>query len=195
MIELLHLLNDRHGALFQRHLVALAAELRLGLAEVAEVASFYHHFETVPDGTSRLFGDASAPAVEVAPGVSNRAAIRVLRPAFFKKCLLNGDIGFAESFMDGDWETPDLTAVIGWFVLNHRHAPTLSGSSRAQLFALNVLRAFDRLGHLLRPNNRATARRNNDRRGHGEQSRVSPREFKQSRLDLLPDFSASMKSV
>ena len=51
LIELLHLLNDRHGALFQRHLVALAAELRLGLAEVAEVASFYHHFETVPDGT------------------------------------------------------------------------------------------------------------------------------------------------
>ena len=28
----------------------------------------------------------------------------------------------------------DLTAVVGWFVLNHRHAPTLSGSSRAQLF-------------------------------------------------------------
>ena len=52
LIELLHLLNDRHGALFQRHLVALAAELRLSLAEVAEVASFYHHFETVPDGTT-----------------------------------------------------------------------------------------------------------------------------------------------
>ena len=51
LIELLHLLNDRYGALFQRHLVALAAELKLGLAEVAEVASFYHHFETVADGT------------------------------------------------------------------------------------------------------------------------------------------------
>lgn len=114
----------------------------------------------LPDGSTRLFGDASAAAIEVASGVSNRATLRVRRPAFFKKCLLNGDIGFAESFIDGDWETPDLTAVIGWFVLNHRHAPTLSGSSRGRLFALNVLRAADRLGHLLRPNNRATARRN-----------------------------------
>jgi len=114
----------------------------------------------LPDGSTRLFGDASASAIEVAPGVVNSAVMRVRRPAFFKKCLLNGDIGFAESFIDGDWETPDLTAVVGWFVLNHRHAPTLSGSSRARLLALNVLRAFDRLGHLLRPNSRATARRN-----------------------------------
>ena len=44
-------------------------------------------------------------------------------------------------------------------MLNHEHAPTLSGS-RAQTLALNLLRFADRLGHLLRPNNRATARRN-----------------------------------
>ncbi|MES1168335.1 MAG: cyclopropane-fatty-acyl-phospholipid synthase family protein, partial [Oleiharenicola lentus] len=114
----------------------------------------------LPDGTTQIFGDPSLVAAESAPGVSNSAFLRVKRAAFFKKCLLHGDIGFAESFIDGDWETPDLTAVVGWFVLNHRHAPTLSGSSRAQLFALNVLRAFDRLGHLLRPNNRTTSRRN-----------------------------------
>ncbi|NDG41713.1 MAG: NADH-quinone oxidoreductase subunit F, partial [Betaproteobacteria bacterium] len=45
LIELLHQLNDHHGALFERHLVALAHEMKLGMAEVAEVASFYHHFE------------------------------------------------------------------------------------------------------------------------------------------------------
>ncbi len=114
----------------------------------------------LPDGSTRLFGEASATATGVAPGGLNRATIRVRRSVFFKKCLLNGDIGFAESYIDGDWETPDLTAVVGWFVLNHRHAPTLSGSSRARLLALNVLRAFDRFGHLLRPNTRANARRN-----------------------------------
>jgi cyclopropane-fatty-acyl-phospholipid synthase len=113
----------------------------------------------LPDGTSRIFGDAALVAAESAPGVSNSAAFRIKRPAFFKKCLLHGDIGFAESYIDGDWETPDLTAVVGWFVLNHEHAPTLSGS-RAQTLALNLLRFADRLGHLLRPNNRATARRN-----------------------------------
>jgi formate dehydrogenase len=50
LIELLHLLNDAHGALFERHLVALAAETGWPMAEVYEVASFYHHFEVRRDG-------------------------------------------------------------------------------------------------------------------------------------------------
>jgi len=117
------------------------------------------HLE-LPDGSSRVFGDPAHAPGTVVPGVANHAHLRVRRPAFFKKCLLHGDIGFAESFMDGDWETPDLTAVVGWFVLNHRHAPTLSGSRHARSLALNLLRAADRLGHLLRPNSRDFARRN-----------------------------------
>ncbi len=50
LIELLHVLNDAHGALFERHLVALAAEAGWSMAEVFEVASFYHHFEVRRDG-------------------------------------------------------------------------------------------------------------------------------------------------
>jgi len=49
LIERLHLLNDAVGALREGHLVALAAEMRLSMAEVSEVASFYHHFEIVRD--------------------------------------------------------------------------------------------------------------------------------------------------
>lgn len=95
-------------------------------------------------------------------GIPAAAHIHVKREAFFKKCLLAGDIGFAESFIDGDWETPNLTAVIAWFLLNVDEAPTLSGSARkrAQSLALNLLRFTNRLGHLLRPNTRSTARRN-----------------------------------
>ncbi len=114
----------------------------------------------LPGGELRQFGEADIGPAEVAPGVSNCATIHVRREAFFSKCILSGDIGFAESYLDGDWETPDLTAVIGWFVLNHEHAPTLSGSRRARSLALNLLRAANRLGHLLRPNSRRTARRN-----------------------------------
>jgi cyclopropane-fatty-acyl-phospholipid synthase len=114
----------------------------------------------IPDGASRDFGAPAVIAREVAPGVANTATIRVRRPEFFSKCLLSGDIGFAESFLDGDWETPDLTAVIGWFILNVEHAPTLSGSQRPPSLALNLLRGANRLGHLLRPNNRRIARRN-----------------------------------
>lgn len=47
LIEYLHRLNDRHLALREPHLVALAREMNLPMAEVYEVATFYHHFEVV----------------------------------------------------------------------------------------------------------------------------------------------------
>jgi formate dehydrogenase len=50
LIEHLHRLNDHFGHLPAAHLAALAQEMRLALAEVYEVATFYHHFEVVKDG-------------------------------------------------------------------------------------------------------------------------------------------------
>jgi cyclopropane-fatty-acyl-phospholipid synthase len=117
----------------------------------------------LPDGTVHEIGDHSAAlALRLPLALPATAHIRVRREAFFKKCVLSGDIGFAESYIDGDWETPHLAAVIAWFLLNVDTAPTLSGSAkkRAQSWALNLLRSTNRLGHLLRPNSRATARRN-----------------------------------
>ena len=114
----------------------------------------------LPDGSAHEFGAPGAAPQRVAPGVSNTAIIQVRQPDFFRKCVLAGDIGFAESFLDGDWDTPDLTSVIGWFLLNVEHAPTLSGSQRAQSLALNLLRLGNRLGHALRPNSRLIAREN-----------------------------------
>src|SRR6201997_4836851 len=49
LIEHLHLLQDRFGCLYARHLAALAEEMRLALVEVYEVASFYAHFDIVMD--------------------------------------------------------------------------------------------------------------------------------------------------
>jgi formate dehydrogenase beta subunit len=59
LIEHLHLLQDHFGCLFARHLVALAEEMRLALAEIYEVASFYAHFDIVMDD------EAPPPAVTV----------------------------------------------------------------------------------------------------------------------------------
>jgi cyclopropane-fatty-acyl-phospholipid synthase len=106
----------------------------------------------LPEGGAHVIGEEH-PALPP-------AQIRVRREAFFRKCFWSGDIGFAESFIDGDWETPDLTAVIGHFIRNVDQAPTLSGSRRARGAALNLLRFANRVGHLLRPNTRTTARRN-----------------------------------
>ena len=49
LIEHLHALNDSFRGLHERHLVALAHEMKLSLAEVFEVATFYHHFEVLPN--------------------------------------------------------------------------------------------------------------------------------------------------
>ncbi|GHF43407.1 NAD(P)H-dependent oxidoreductase subunit E [Seohaeicola zhoushanensis] len=49
LIEYLHLIQDAHGHLAARHLRALAEELRIGQAEVWEVASFYAHFDLVKE--------------------------------------------------------------------------------------------------------------------------------------------------
>ena len=49
LIEHLHLLQDQYKGLYRRHLVALAAEMRLSMAEVYEVATFYHHFDVIED--------------------------------------------------------------------------------------------------------------------------------------------------
>ena len=51
LIEYLHCLNDQFRCLHDRHLVALAAAMKIGMAEVYEVATFYHHFEVVDADT------------------------------------------------------------------------------------------------------------------------------------------------
>ena len=58
LIEHLHLLNDAYRGLHDRHLVALAHEMNMPMAEVYEVTTFYHHFEV-------LRGDDIAPGLTI----------------------------------------------------------------------------------------------------------------------------------
>src|SRR5258706_5888507 len=59
LIEHLHKIQDRFGCLSAPHLVALAAEMKLAMTEVYEVATFYHHFDVVKEG------EAAPPAITV----------------------------------------------------------------------------------------------------------------------------------
>ncbi len=52
LIEHLHLIQDRFGHLSAAHLAALAEHMRLAMAEVYEVATFYAHFDVVKEGES-----------------------------------------------------------------------------------------------------------------------------------------------
>ncbi len=58
LIEYLHQLNDAYRCLHDRHLVALSREMNIPMAEVYEVATFYHHFEV-------LKGEEAAPGLTV----------------------------------------------------------------------------------------------------------------------------------
>jgi len=59
LIEFLHRIQDRFSCLSAAHLVALAAEMKLAMAEVYEVATFYHHFDVIKEG------DAPPPKLTV----------------------------------------------------------------------------------------------------------------------------------
>ena len=105
---------------------------------------------TFPDGEKIRFGER---------GAALQATVNVVRPEFFRKCLLYGDVGFGEAYVDGDWETDDITKVISWFLLNADTAPTISGTRR-KTWILNLLKIANRLGHLVRDNTPAGSRRN-----------------------------------
>jgi NADH:ubiquinone oxidoreductase subunit F (NADH-binding)/NADH:ubiquinone oxidoreductase subunit E len=50
LIEHLHHINDCYRGLHERHLVALAKLMNISMADVYEVATFYHHFDIIRDG-------------------------------------------------------------------------------------------------------------------------------------------------
>ncbi len=97
LIEYLHLIQDAKGCLRHRHLAALADHLRLSLAEVYEVATFYHRFDVVEDDAQvaaqtihicdglpcqMAGGDTVADALAAKEG----ANFRIIRSACMGRC-------------------------------------------------------------------------------------------------------------
>lgn len=123
---------------YQRVILGLLSKMPLGKACI-----------TLPDGSEMAIGNGEGASCN----------IRIQNPDFFKRCVLYGDIGFGEAYVDGDWDTDSITQVIKWFILNVDHAPTVSGSS-AKSVVLNLLKAVNKLYHLKRNNSISGSRRN-----------------------------------
>ena len=99
----------------------------------------------LPDGRAQPFRGRF-------PG--NSAELHVLRPgAFLMRVATRGDLGFAESYLEGHWTSPDLPALLDLLLHNAEH---LQGGYQG----MRLSRLVDRLSHALRRNHRRNSRRN-----------------------------------
>ncbi len=132
--------RKKHKASWYRPLVLkLLAPMNLGYMKM-----------TLPDGSCVEYGSR---------GASLKASARITNENFFKRCVLHGDIGFGEAYVEGDWETDDLTAVIEWMILNVENHPTLM-ANRPKKSPVSFLKIFDNLRHRFRSNTVKNSRKN-----------------------------------
>ncbi len=87
------------------------------------------------------------------------ANIHIKNNVFFKKCLLGGDIGFGESYVDGDWDTESITQVIRWMILNVENMISMSGSKRS-FDPTTLLSSFNKIYHKLNKNTQSGSKKN-----------------------------------
>lgn len=105
---------------------------------------------TLPSGEVLALGDGTGDVT---------ANVTIHTPAFFKRCVLYGDIGFGEGYVAGEWDTDSITNVISWFLINVEHAPTVSGSS-VKSVVLNLLKVYNRVFHNRRANSISGSKKN-----------------------------------
>src|SRR5580698_3018384 len=99
---------------------------------------------TLPDGRRVRLG-----GVEPGP-----AAVMVLSNyGFASRLLSGGDLGIAEAYLRGEWETPDLTQFLYLFCVNHDLIQTMLDNKP-------LVRVVQRLRHFMNRNTRHRAKRN-----------------------------------
>jgi len=97
---------------------------------------------TLPNGRSETIGQ---------PGEGVQATMRIHHSRFFQRCVLYGDVGFAESYIEGEWDTDSIERVIAWAIHNVEPPPGHPRKKRPADFP-NLLTSLNRLRHSLRPN-------------------------------------------
>src|SRR6202158_1841023 len=125
LIEHLHKIQDRYGCLSARHLVALAAEMKMAMAEVYEVATFYHHFDVIKEG------ETPPPAITVRVCDSIACELAGSRELLAKlPTLLGTDVRVLHAPCVGRCETAPV-AVVGQNPIPHATAERVGGAGEA----------------------------------------------------------------
>lgn len=117
------------------------ATARLALA-VMERLAYGSLTVTLPDGSQRRFGRGEP-----------HAELHLANWGLCSAALNEGDIGFGESYVAGDWSTPDLAALFDVMVANRQ-------AIEAVIYGRWWGRILNRVRHLLRRNSRRGSRRN-----------------------------------
>lgn len=97
-----------------------------------------------PSGAVVVLGDSSCPLLD----------FDIHKRAFFRKVFSSGSVGFGESYVDGDWDSSDLTGLLALLASNQPHL----GPLRRGLSLL--ARQMNRCYHLARRNTLAKSRDN-----------------------------------
>jgi cyclopropane-fatty-acyl-phospholipid synthase len=100
-----------------------------------------------------VFPNGGTYALVGREGRDVQATLRLERSRALRRLMLGGDVGFAEAYIDGDWDTPDLRAFLTFAALNEA---ALGDAAQGQWW----LRLFDRLRHRSRANSRRGSRKN-----------------------------------
>ena len=106
----------------------------------------------LPDGSQRRFGEHPQQHAMHSPQHPS-ASMTLNNWNVFGAALKSGDIGFAESYIAGDWSTPNLTELLKVFSANRHHL-------QAMVFGTWAGRLLYRVKHLLQHNSRANSRKN-----------------------------------
>jgi len=105
---------------------------------------------TMPNGEYLQIGDEHSKL---------KADISIKYDEFYKSLVLYGDVGFGEAYVDGLWETSNITTLIKWVLLNIENAPSVSGS-KAKSLSLNLFKWLNRIYHNSRSNSISGSQKN-----------------------------------
>ena len=97
----------------------------------------------LPDGSMQRFGSGDGPT----------ASLRLVNWNVCSASLRSGDIGFAESFIAGDWTTPHLTELLRVLIVNRKEVEDV-------IYGTWLGRLAYRVKHLLNRNTKANSQKN-----------------------------------
>jgi cyclopropane-fatty-acyl-phospholipid synthase len=87
------------------------------------------------------------------------ADIEVLRDDFFKRVIINGDIGLGEAFFNKDFRSSNIKNLLKWFLQNQNNLPGFNDvDKKYPLFEWAQI--FSRVAHLLNKNTKEGSKKN-----------------------------------